>query len=114
TLSLNVPIPEPMRRAILRALSKDPAERFASVTDFVEAMAEPPGAAPKVYTAEAVMATAAMAAAPDFGAKGVSAPTAAMPARAEVSVPRIPTQAASVGTPVAQGGNKGLLWGLGG
>src|SRR5690606_2498086 len=60
TLSLSAPIPEPMRRAILRALSKDPAERFSSVTEFVEAMAET--APPKVYTAEAVMATAAMAA----------------------------------------------------
>ncbi len=120
TLSLAAPIPEPMRRAILRALSKDPNDRFATATEFVDAMAEPDVAEsrPKVRTAEAVMATAAMTAAPDFGAKAAPAPTAAMPAQPShqgygtgpsgVAVPAAPP-AATREAPR----NKGLVIGLG-
>lgn len=114
TLSLSAPIPEPMRRAILRALAKDPAERFSSVSEFVDAMAETAVTSAKVYTPEAVMATAAMAAAPDFGARAVPAPTAAMPAQAEVSVPRIAAPVTTSGARDTGGGNKGLVFGLGG
>lgn len=120
TLSLTAPIPEPMRRAILRALSKDPNDRFASATEFVDAMAQPETAEtrPKAHTAEAVMATAAMTAAPDFSAKGVAAPTAAMPAQSSssdygtgptgVAVPAAPPAA-----PREASKNKGLFIGLG-
>lgn len=120
TLSLAAPIPEPMRRAILRALSKDPAERFGAASQFVDAMAEPDTGESrvKVNTAEAVMATAAMAAAPDFGAKLAPAPTAAMPAQSShqgygtgssgVAVPAAPTTATREAPK-----NKGLIIGLG-
>jgi tRNA A-37 threonylcarbamoyl transferase component Bud32 len=120
TLNLAAPIPEPMRRAILRALSKDPNDRFSGANEFVDALAEPEisESRPKVRTAEAVMATAAMTAAPDFGAKAAPAPTAAMPAQSShqgygtgpsgVAVPAAPTTSAREAPK-----NKGLLIGLG-
>src|SRR5690606_11879343 len=113
TISLSHPIPQPMRDAILKGLAKDPNDRFDSVAQFVEAMAavDVPRTGPKDHSAAAVMATAAMEAAPDFGAPGAPQPTAAMPAQsAPVAVPAGPPHQTHNR---ADGSNKGLLLGLG-
>src|SRR5690606_38635796 len=108
TLSLSRPVPEPMREAILKALAKEPSQRFDSVAEFVEAMAAPAGPGKNVHSAAAVMATAAMEAPPDFGAKAAPAPTAAMPVQG-VAVPAAP---AGLARAQPSGPNKGLLIGL--
>jgi serine/threonine-protein kinase len=122
TMEISHKIPQVMREAILRALAKDREERFATVTDFVDALdkADPqrsvvPGLDAHVDTGNA---TAAMNAVPDFGGGGaLPAPTAAMP----VALPTPPGVATAVavspprettGAKGGKGGGKGLVYGL--
>jgi serine/threonine-protein kinase len=113
-------IPEQMRAAIMRALSKDRDDRQSDVAQFLKELT---GEAPVPAVVSGSMAddrtstgTAAMEAAPDFGASSDglgTAKTAAMPAATAVSpggragVPAAPA-------PPASGGGKGLVVGLGG
>lgn len=125
TMEVSTKIPQAMRQAILKALSKDREERFDSVSAFVDALEQGvpdpkrsvvPGLDLNVDTGNA---TAAMAAAPDFGlGAGVSAPTAAMPAQPVLPAPPV---GGGVGIPPVQapsapgkrdGGNKGLIYAL--
>src|SRR5690606_28751379 len=113
SISLSSPVPEPMRAAILKALSKDPDDRFSSVAEFVDALAASPAprTEQKVHSAAAVMATAAMEAPPDFGVRGAPEPTAAMPAQAApAAVPAGPPHQTRGSS---EGGSKGLFIGLG-
>jgi eukaryotic-like serine/threonine-protein kinase len=126
TMEVSTAIPKPMRDAILRALAKDRDDRFDTVTDFVTAMASGAELGPPSSGADAASkgssATAAMEAAPDFGAPVMgSAPTAAMPAQPMPSPGGYGGQAAAARVPApppadrsSSGGNKGLIYGLGG
>jgi eukaryotic-like serine/threonine-protein kinase len=62
-----VQIPEHVEAAILRALAKDPAERFATAGEFADALA---GRAPAVPAAPAAGSGPAPSGAPPAGRKG--------------------------------------------
>jgi hypothetical protein len=47
-----VMIPEHVEAAIVRSLAKDPAERFATASEFADALAGRPSAAPKAAVAD--------------------------------------------------------------
>jgi serine/threonine-protein kinase len=120
TMEVSAKIPQRMREAILKALAKDRDERFATVTEFVDALQKGvpdpqrsvvPGRDANVDTSTA---TAAMAAAPDFGVPaGGAAPTAAMPAQAPaVSAPGIAIHSGPALTRGDGSSSKGLTYGL--
>lgn len=113
-------VPPGMRQAILRALSKDREERQESTKHFFEELSG--GGGITVVDAEPVSlqraGTAAMAAAPDFGAFDAGAPAAAAPAVVAAPPPNPPGMAAPVPPPPppprgGSGGGKGLIIGLG-
>ena len=117
TLELNVNVPQGMRTAILRALEKEPGNRFASVEEFVQALSGGIGSGTVASTAvqpPASKRTAAMDAVPDFFQEPAvaSAATSAMPARSNVTVPRAGKLAAAPVKRRSQGPNKGLLFGI--
>lgn len=119
TMAVSTSIPKPMRDAILRGLAKDRDERFATVSEFVDAMAaEGSAMGPSADSGRGSAATAAMEAAPDFGAMpGGSAPTAAMPAHAGAVSPAMTPQRIPAPPPAERGSGgsgKGLIYGLGG
>lgn len=118
TMSVSTKIPGGMRYAILKALSKDRDERYATVSEFVAAMDQAPPGSAVAAPPSGDGATAAMAAVPDFGAPAAvgAAPTAAMPAqpvRPLASAPGVHVPAPPPNT-AKDGGNKGLIYGLGG
>ncbi len=103
-------IPESMRTAILRALSKNKEDRQSSVTQFYEELAG--AGAVSAPVAVAHTGTAAMAAPPIFDSPG-PAKTAAMPSPM-TSGPST-AQAVATAVPIPErrgGGNKGLVVGL--
>jgi serine/threonine-protein kinase len=127
TMEVSGSIPREMRSAILKALEKDRDDRFDTVIEFVDALdsgvVDPNRSVVPGLDASGVdpsMATAAMAAAPDFtgGGAGAPAPTAVMPAQAASSATSGPAIAVppppATGRATNSGGGKGLLYGLGG
>jgi serine/threonine-protein kinase len=119
TMAVSTSIPKPMRDAILRGLAKDRDERFDTVTEFVDAMSAEASAPVGSDSERGTAATAAMEAAPDFGAMtGGPAPTAAMPAQAPMAAPAAAAQRIPAPPPAGRsapsGGGKGLVYGLGG
>jgi eukaryotic-like serine/threonine-protein kinase len=78
----NAAIPESMRTAILRGLSKDPAARQATAKEFFSQLSSGRGltTGEQPVHGPASSATAAMAMVPDFGGPSPVAPTVATPA----------------------------------
>ncbi len=118
-------IPETLRAAIMRALSKEREERQATTTQFYEEISggggltidEPALAA--AAASDASTGTAQMAAAPDFSAPAASAPLAsgAGAGPQHSAAPITPHAAPPIGAPPPaarpSGGGKGLIIGLG-
>lgn len=116
TLELNVHVPHGMRQAILRALEKEPGDRFASVEAFVDALAGEVGTGTVASTAVEPLPptskrTAAMEAVPDFaqGPGVASGATAAMPAHSPAALPRTVSPPT---TRPSSGPSKALLYGI--
>jgi tRNA A-37 threonylcarbamoyl transferase component Bud32 len=105
-------IPEAMRAAVLRSLSKNRDERQTSAKQFYDELAGDAAVPHAAAAPGASTGTAAMAAPPGFGNQAIgSARTAAMPttgAAASVVAPVVP------GFAPPKGGGKGLLIGLAG
>jgi hypothetical protein len=114
------PIPDSMRRAILRGLSKDPAERQPTAKEFYSQLSSGDGIAPTEAASHssASTGTAAMAMAPDFAATVAAAavpgpPGAPVQAGFSPQVPAAPYPVPRT-SPRAGGGGKGLIVGLAG
>jgi serine/threonine-protein kinase len=114
----STPIPEGMRRGILRGLSKDPAERQPTAKEFYRQLSSGDGIAPAdaAKPPPASTGTAAMAVTPDFGP---TVPAAAAPGLPMAPVqagfaPQAPAAAYAVPRPSSRtaGGGKGLVIGL--
>ena len=111
-------IPTGLRAAVMRALAKDREQRYPSARDFFDELSgggriTVEGGPPPQHVATG---TAAMGAAPDFGAPAMTAPGPMYSPRAGAPTP--PAAVANIPPTVgghrpAKGGGKGLLIGLG-
>jgi serine/threonine-protein kinase len=114
----NAAIPDTMRAAILRALSKDPSLRQPTAKEFFSELSSGAGITMAEHPAHgpASSATAAMAMVPDFG--GVPSPVAPTVAAsapyAGGYAPHAPVVAYAPPAPAGRGGggSKVLIWGL--
>jgi tRNA A-37 threonylcarbamoyl transferase component Bud32 len=109
-------IPEGMRKAILRALSKHKEDRQPTAREFFAELSDGGRMTVESHPDHSASGTAAMAAAPDFAAAMGSPPAYGAPPPAYVApaaayVPAVPTAPMGGGRP-AKGG-KGLVIGLG-
>jgi len=112
-------IPDALRRTVLRALSKEPADRQSSAgqfyTEFVASVGNVTSVAPKAPPVSPMGKTEAMPQAPIAMAAGMArtegmpmSPAAAAIASPPVALPPAPTREQ------ASSGNKGLIYGLSG
>ncbi len=102
-------IPDGMRKAILRALSKNREDRQPSAREYFAELSDGGRMTVESHPDLATSGTAAMAQVPDFGAPAlpVAAPRMAPPV---IAIPPSPTVG---GRPSKSGGGKGLVIGLG-
>ncbi|MEZ4222444.1 MAG: serine/threonine-protein kinase [Polyangiaceae bacterium] len=115
-------IPDALRTAILKALSKEREGRQGSAKDFYSELSSGGGITvdePVVSSDPARAGTAAMAAAPDFAAMAGSAGPVSPQMQAPMQAPMAPPMAAAVAIPPSpgaqrSGGGKGLIIGLAG
>ncbi|MET0795385.1 MAG: serine/threonine-protein kinase, partial [Polyangiaceae bacterium] len=109
-------IPEGMRKAILRALSKHKEDRQATAREFFAELSDGGRMTVESHPDHSASGTAAMAAAPDFAAAMGSPPAYGAPPPAygapPAYVPAVPPSPVGGGRP-AKGGGKGLVIGLG-